>query len=110
MHFIVEFAPSEAKYLSPQSVLELGYRFAMAAFPNLVCYFSVHDHACYTSHPEQISYHIDMMVCTTDIYSGLIYNCGKGGGYKILYDFIEELKHYVPEVDIQNPFVQFGRT
>ena len=110
LHFIVEFAPSEAKYLNPQMVLELGYRFAMRSFPNLVCYFSVHDHACYASTPDQISYHIDMMVCTVDIYSGLIYHCGRGGGYKLLYDFIKELERYVPAADIQKPVVKFGRT
>ena len=64
LHFIIEFSPSESKHLNPQTVLELGYHFAQRNLPNQVCFFAVHDHSCYKSDPDQIFYHIDMLVLT----------------------------------------------
>ena len=113
-HLIIELAPSEVKYLTADSVLCLAYRFAQKEFPNLICYFAVHDHALYHDEHNNLlpRFHIDMIVFLLDIFSGRIAGFHKGAEYKMLFDFIALLNQFVQDEDIQRnkSFVKNGRT
>lgn len=89
IHFEINFAPKELEYLDSQKILMIGYWISEMGFNGCQTYFAVHDHSDWL--------HLDMMINPVNIYTGMMYGCGKGGWNAIGYSLCEYLKNFMPE-------------
>lgn len=101
LHVVFTFSPKEAEHLTKKDALKLAYEVAETEFEGCMTYFAVHDNTSLI--------HIDMLVDPLNVYTGKMYGCHKAGWWSIGNRFIERMKLYVPEEDIGELQIPYGK-